>query len=95
MSPWGSPCGFQQEVCSANLNADPSISLPDIAKAFFTALRMISFFFPGVDCSLELTTEFLFISQAYADCKDSVGIRAGGHLIYKTSRKGGQKFSEV
>lgn len=53
------------------------------------------FFFPGVDCSLELTTEFLFISQAYADCKDSVGIRAGGHLIHKTSRKGSQKFSEV
>lgn len=50
-------------------------------------------FSPGVDCSLVLTTCFFFISQAHADCRDSVS-RAGGHLIYKACRKGSQKFSE-
>lgn len=94
MSLWGSPCGFQQEVSSANLNTNPSISLSNIAKAFFTALRMICFF-PGVDCSLELTTWFLFISRAYADCRDSVDVRTGGHLIYTTSRKRSQKLRGV
>ena len=53
-------------------------------------------FFPGVDCSLELTAWFLFISQAHTHCRNFVALGAGGHLVYETAfRKGSQMLYGV
>lgn len=53
-------------------------------------------FFPRVDCSLELTARFLFISQAHTHCGNSVALGAGDHLVYDTTfRKGSEMLDGV
>lgn len=88
---WGSPCGFEQEGCSANLNTNRSISLSDMAKALFSALRMICFFqvFTGLGSWQQLP----FISKVHTDGRNAVALRVVGVLSIKLlSAKGARSL---